>query len=375
MRERIEYKTKILPARTGAEQRYKLRHRPRRSLAFDLLAMEGESQPFDAILWNRQGQLFGVPWWPEIVAYSGTLAAGTTTISVDTTNRLFRLAPMVMVWTSASTCEVQSVESVSDNLIACAPLSAEYVNPLVVPVFPGRLEPSQEVERLTSRIANAAVEFSCEVSIGDARPSPASMTQVYGYDVLEVEPNWNSPRSRSRRILSTFDNGVGPIVVRDRGGVSFQGQDFAWFLSGRSEIQALRDFIDRRAGALSPFWVRTGREDLTVAQQTTAGSTGILVKACGYTTRMFPDSARRYLAIQNPSGGWIYRKVTSSSAAGATETLGLDSTVGAVLPVGTSVSFLTLCRLEDDSTEIEWSNVVLAQATTKLTELPKEVPA
>lgn len=374
-RERIEYRTDIISARTGAEQRIKLRMKPRRSLSFSVSNLSNdEAEQFESLIWRRSGDLFGVPWWPDGVRYTGTLSVGGSTIAIDTTNRLFSLAPMVMVWVDSTHFEIQTISSVSGSLITCTPLAAAYTNPFILPVFPGRLPDEVGIDMATSSISQADLRFACEVGINDPRPTPAVPTQAYGFDVLEVTPDWDGPKTSVKRLLQRFDSGSGPVIVRDRGGVSFQGQPFRWFLSTRAEIQAFRDFMDRRVGSLVPFWVATWREDLTLAQAATNVSTGIVVKWAGYTSRMFPDRARRYLAIRT-AGGWIYRKVTSSSETATTETLTLDAATGVALAAGTMVSFLTLARMKDDDAEIEWSNVGLAQATTEFVELPKEVPA
>ncbi len=374
VKEGVEYATKSVTSRNGKEQRYRLRGIPRRRLAFNVSLLDGENQSFEALLWNRQAGVFGVPWWQDAVRYNGTLAAGATTIAIDTTNRLFGLANMVMVWTSPTTCEVQTVESVGANLITCAALGASYVNPLIAPVFVGRLEPSQDRDYLTSRIATAGIKFACEVSEDDAMPSPASMTQVYGYDVLQVVPDWQQPSVTARRNVAKLDTGIGPITVLDRSGTSFQEMEFPWFLSGRSEIQQFRDFVDLRMGALVPFWVPTWRADLVLDADAPSNASAISVKACGYSSRMFSSTARRYLAIRTPAGGWIYRKATSASAVASSESIGLDSQVGTALPAGTAVSFLVLCRLADDAAEIDWKTAGVATAKTKFLELPREVP-
>lgn len=335
---------------------------------------QAETQLLDAIIWKSQGTVFAVPWWPDGVQ-SSALVAGATTISVDTTKSLFALAPLVMIWESPSKCEVQTIQSVSAGLISCNPLASSYTSPLILPAFPGRMASTMDLDRTTKAVTEGSIRFACEVGSSDPRPSPAAMTQAYGYDVLEVEPNWEKPTQKARRILSVNDNKMGTIVVADRGGVSFQDGSFRWFLDGRDQIQQFRDFFDRRAGRLVPFWVPTWREDLTIAQAAGAASTGIVVNDASYTARMFPDRARRYLAIQNPAGGWIYRKVTSSSQGTGTETLGLDSTLGVAIPAGTPVSFLVLSRVADDSAAIDWTSQTFAESSMKFSELPKEVPA
>lgn len=373
IRERVEYKTSVYTSRNGMEQRARLRNIPRRGIEFSVLPMDRtEAQSLDSLLWARQGQVFGVPWWPDGVQFSGTISQGDTTIAIDTTNRLFSLSTMVMVWESPARCEIQTVESVSASLVTCSALSATYTNPIVLPVFVGRLEGDVDIARVTPYLSEGTVKFACEVGSSDPRPSPGALPQVYGYDVLEVEPDWQTHGQKSRRILSRFDPGYGMTYVRDRSGISFQSFPFRWFIDGRAAVQTFRDFVDRRAGALVPFWVPTGREDMTLSQQAASGSNAIVVRSAGYTARMFPDVSRRYLAIRNPNGGWLYRKVLSAGVAGEEETIGLDAQHGVLLPAGTAVSFLTLCRLQDDVAEIEWANTSFGEAQQRFVELPKE---
>jgi hypothetical protein len=355
------------------EQRARLRKIPRRGLEYEISLPAGRK--LDSLLWAFQGETFGVPWWPDADRYSGTISAGTTTISCNTTNRLFGLSRLVMVWSSPDQCEIQDVSSVTDSLITCSAISGTYTNPLILPVFIGRMDASQDLSRVTSRFTQGRVRFACEVNADDPVPSVVPPSLLYGNYVLDVRPDWQGPQQTARRILSRFDAGIGPVTVSDIGDLSFQSQGFQWFLHGRVKVQQFRDFVDLVGGAQVPFWVPTWRQDLILSQEAASNASAITIQSVRYSARMFPDRARRYLAIKSPSGGWIYRKATSASASGNEETLTLDAQNGVVLPVGTSVSFLTLCRLADDDAEIDWSTTEFGQATTRLVELPREVPA
>lgn len=373
VRDRVEYKTAILTSRNGMEQRARLRKIPRRGIEFDVSLPHG--QKLDSRLWKSQGDKFGVPWWPDSVRYFGTLTAGSTSINCDCVDRLFALAPMIMVWSSPDQCELQWTRSVTDTAISCYALTRSYTNPTIMPVFVGRMDASQDLSRVTSRFTQGRVRFSCEVGSSDAAPSVPAYSPVYGNYVLEVRPDWQGPQQNARRILSRFDSGIGPVTVSDVGELSFQSQNFQWFLHGRTKAQEFRSFVDLVAGSQRPFWVPTWRQDLILSQPAASNASGFTIQACGYTSRMFPDRARRYLAIRNPSGGWIYRKALSASEIGNEETITLDAQNGVALPVGTAVSFLTLCRLAEDDAEIEWSTTEFGQATSRFIELPREVPA
>ena len=163
--EKVEYLTGISVARTGAEQRQKLRRTPRRTISFRLATLDvQESELFHAIAWNDQARVLGVPVWSDAVVYSGTLAAGTTTIAIDTTTRLFSQDGRVMVWSSALDCEVQTISSVSAGLLTITALSKTYTGPLMIaPVLPGRMATEIEVERTTGEIAQGDFTFLCEV--------------------------------------------------------------------------------------------------------------------------------------------------------------------------------------------------------------------
>lgn len=379
IKEKVEYLTTLVgPSRTGKEQRFRRRAIPRRSLSFSLLTMEPqEFQALESLLWRRQSGIFGVPFWPEAIQATAPVSAGATTISVaSVANRLFSLAPLVMIWSSWNACEVQTLESASGGLLTVGQVSGTYQGlPWIVPVFPGHLQDSQELELRTSRVGISKVQFACEVGFDDPAPSPPAESLVYGYRVLQAMPNWkNAPSQKLSRILSRLDNGVGPVSVMDKAGIGFGSQTFQWWMPTHADVQALRHFFDSRTGRLVPFWVPSWREDLTLSSTTAAGDSSIQVKACGYATSMFQDSARRYLVLWKPDGSMIFRKVTSASVVGSIESLGLDSSVGAILPAGSPISFLTLCRMDKDELEISWKTTEFATAEVEHVEIPREVP-
>lgn len=165
VRERVQWLTAVTQARSGKEQRARLRTIPRRALAWNVTVLDERlAQVLEGLLTGWQSSMFAVPWWPEQVVYSGTMAAGATSIPVSTAGTMFVKAPMVLVWVDPLTCEVQTVQSVGPSAVTCSALQASYTNPLVVPVFPGRLPERVQLARITPKLAKATVEFACEVT-------------------------------------------------------------------------------------------------------------------------------------------------------------------------------------------------------------------
>jgi hypothetical protein len=144
-------------------------------------------------------------------------------------------------------------------------------------------------------------------------------------------------------------------------------------------VTALRAFLLARFGQLVPFWVPTWDQDLVMAIDAPSGSSTITIKSVFYTRFLFPDNARRYLALIPTSGAGPnqYVAITGSVDNGdGTESLTLAAELGAdVMAANTMVSFLTFARLDSDELAISWITTEYAEAVVAIQELPREVPA
>lgn len=198
-----------------------------------------------------------------------------------------------------------------------------------------------------------------------------------GFDVLDQQ-NHNM-----REAIATAFERFGSLTVNPSGRKQwddFAGQPltvrtFEWFANGRTECSTLRAFLEARQGRLVPVWVPTWCWDLNIATNALAGSASIVVSALGYTNLLFPFPARQHLAIVG-GGTFVCRKVNTAVDNGdGTESLGLDAAIGSDLTAGKAlVSFLTLCRLEEDRTPIRWYGRNNAEATIRFREVPLEIP-
>jgi hypothetical protein len=202
-------------------------------------------------------------------------------------------------------------------------------------------------------------------------------TTYQGFDVLEIEPSAVASREFThRRNLARLDSRTGKLRARDRSGVAVvKPGGFVWLLDGRTEIQAYRDFIAARRGALVPVWVPTWNRDLEMDTDLAAGNVNLSISKIGYTKFMFTTVARRHIAFLLADGTRYYRKIIGASESSSNEVLTLDSSIGVPIPKATMVAFLTLCRLAVDDPELTWHNRDVAEAVLDFVELPKEVPA
>lgn len=200
-----------------------------------------------------------------------------------------------------------------------------------------------------------------------------------GWDVLPVVHNMREAIAESfARRGTLIGSAVGAREFDDHAGLALPERSFQWTCLDRAACVALRDFLDARKGRLVPFWAPTCCRDLELASDAAAGVT-LSVRRAGYTDYLFGLGApRRHLAIFPAGGGtMLARKVTNAVSASQTlETLTLDATTGQTLVAAkTVISFLVLCRLAEDLTEIEWTSTARCEAALRFVELPREVPA
>lgn len=384
MEESIEYLTDVLVAYSDNEQRRGLRQIPRRAMRFRALALNArDSAGMESLVWGWQNQPYGVPWWPDAQPLLGDVPAGSFVIPVDTTDRLFIAGGLVAIWKDEYTFEALSVTATDAGSVTVAS-PTEFSWPAgpgtrVIPVLLCRLPSKASVKRLSSEIDQIDVSF-----IGEAeQPAPAptiSLTQFKGLDVLEVAPNWDdAPLNRDySRSQVTVDSKLGPVEVIDKGGSPIVGQEFPYWLDTHPSITKFRAFVLRRFGRLNPFWIPTWDQDLVLALDVGAGDPSILIKSVFYTRFFFPNRARRMLAfIPIDGSGNVYREVTGSvDNLDGTETLNLSSATGKNFTAGsTMISFLTLCRLANDSNSIKWDSSEHAESLLDFQELPRELPA
>lgn len=206
------------------------------------------------------------------------------------------------------------------------------------------------------------------------------MSVYLGYDVLDqVGHNMREPIEQEfTRLGQLVRSPEGRSFWDDFPGVATPLRSFEWPLTKtRADVTALRGFIDARRGRLVPFWAPTYAAELVMSADSLAAASSITVYSVGYRQYLFPVTARKYLALVSPDGSFLRRKVTLvTDNLDGTESLSLDAGLGVdQLAATTLVSFLTLCRLEEDRVPIRWYAAGAAEASFRFREVPNEVPA
>lgn len=196
-----------------------------------------------------------------------------------------------------------------------------------------------------------------------------------GFDVLDYWPNWESlPREFRAYSGTVLDNTTGLAVVKPRADQPRQAMQVAFRFTSRAELARFRRFVDRIRGRQKAFWMPTWQQDLVATVD--CSTTSLVVESVGYTGRMFPNNARKHLALVNYDRSIYLRGVSGASDNGTTETLTLDAAPDATVTAGKSlICFLLLVRLQIDAVELTYISPEHMEATVQVLEVPLEVPA
>jgi len=380
IREYWEWLTDVLTAHDNQEQRIRLRARPRRSVEFDILPLEQDRQWLENALWRWQARTFAVPLWTDRRHLTQPAAAGTATLNLDTRDAEFEVGGLVILLANGIAEAGEITAITGGSLTLKTPLQSDW--PASTAVWPARLGmigDRQDVDRLTDTLSQAVVRFDLE-DAGQVFTAQDSTTSYRGLPVLEDGPNWvRDLKQQYLHKIRQYDYRVGGRFVEYEGEVPNQIQEFRWLLDGRQAIDAFRRWLYARAGRLVPFWFPQPSNDLTATKIIGAGSTQLTVRHANYALFAQGQPGRQDIRIQLSDGTVFYRRIVAASEApsGTEENLQLDAALSSTGPIEPGdivrISYLQLCRLNQDAVEILWHTDQLAESSHLIRSLNHDV--
>lgn len=364
--ERMEWKTDVLTAYDGTEQRIKLRAFPRRSLEFDFTAEGHLRRKLDSALWGWGSRQWALPVWPDGEQLSASLSIGATSVPATTDTRDYVAGGLVMLLDESGNSETIEIEEVQASALTLArpTINAwEAGKTMVFPVRIARLPASHGIRRFTGDVVYGRMQFS----MVDDSGWPAAVETMYrGAPVLLTVPNWIEDIGLDyARKLAEIDYGTGPRAFNDESGFPEMIQTHRWLLDGRESISEFKSWLYSRAGKYGALWVPTWAHDIIVVANIGAAAVNIDIENIDYHVRIAAGTGRQDIRIQLASGQVFYRRITGSEVIDDDiERLTIDAALGVLVTPAdvVMVSFMALSRLDTDGVEITYAGGDLAEA-------------
>lgn len=363
--ETLEFLSTVAESPSAIEQRRGLRLTPRQYFEYSYILKGPLRTYFDMLTMRAGGSPVYVPIWHDVELLPYAHAAGSTVLSIDITYTEFMNCNVVMLG-GPHDYELVEILGRADTIVTLtSPTIYEWPKGTrAVPLKKCKLDQPPSTVRRTEDIHVARVKFcSIEPNRTDALPPLNNFGLQY---ILEEDPNEVEDLTYNyERVLSLLDNTTGLPAMSDVTGRVLQ--QFAWWRRGRAEHHRLRGLFYALDGRRVPVWVPTIYRDFEPVSPLGAGDLAIDVRRCGYTNLGGPGPQREYILIQTLSGNRHYRKVTDSVILdNDTERLFLDSAVGEDIPLNrlNRISFLVLCRLDQDTVEFHHHTATRGMTTT-----------
>lgn len=370
----LEWNTSVLTSFDGSEQRIRMRSKPRRRLEYDFTVTKTDTQRFDNILWGWQNRMFAVPQWMYGSALTAQAVAGTTSLSLSTTDRGFIAGEIAVLYASPSSYEVVEVATVSSGTLALtrATINTWPVGTKVYPATISKFEGDVPVQRQTSSVLTGHASFLANPAVTDPYVITAAATDTYnGKEIILKQPDWAGGVDNSSQYpVDAVDYSIGRLDMSITRDTPVLMKRYRWLLKSRAEVRSFRSFLGRLQGMLNSVYIPSWHDDLTMSQSISAGATTIFFYDRDFYTLVGNDPARAHLMIRTRNNGNFVRPISSVGRTGNEVSFGITTALGVALTPADilAVHYVGLYRLAADRVSITWmtDSIATAEATFQL---------
>lgn len=354
--EALAWMTSVTESPQAVEQRMGLRLSPRVSLEVTYTLFKQQRSYFDLLNMVAAGSPIYMPMWYDRAILTNDVPIGGVSLLFDTQYTDFQNCQFAIIFTDAFNFEVVEIASFTDSSLTLAAGTELFwlAGAEVFPIRKCRVESQLSGNRYVDKAFKGTMRFQ-SLEPNDSI-SEITLNEYLGNPVLEDEPNEEGTvQYQYDRKDYLLDMRTGVQVLSDV--APFVTQNHSWFAKGRERLSRLRGLLYTLQGRRRPIWVPTFFSDLDLAEDADELDTVLTIKRCGYTDTGGPFLHREHILIHLRDGTRIYRKIIASVIVGEEglfeeieleDAVGVDITPDSVL----RISFMSFCRLDQDSVEL-----------------------
>jgi hypothetical protein len=365
--ETLVWKTDVIEAYDGGEQRIRLRRSPRQQLKVKAYLDRIERNHVENLLVGWRKRIWAVPMWIEARSADSPITSGDLTIDVDTRWGDFRTDGLAVVWESPDKFDVFQIAGLTDSEITLyRGVNDDYPAPVIMPVRSARM---MKNPTRTASGHDGILSADLEVTDNTYFDTDPSDIQFLGEDFYDVTPLYDEggdglDDEYEHRIV-LLDYGVGEARQYAPWDHIKIARSFELVLEGLEQIWEHRMWLHRRAGKLRPFYMTTYENNIWIL---TEGNIGDSFEAYqnSYVTH---GSERNHLAFRlKADGSYIFKTVTGvENLPSGNMSITIDSALNVDAADVDEVSFVGLKRLDSDRLSFTWmaNNVAITKVPMK----------
>lgn len=355
-----EWATDITTTTGRIECRRGLIDRPYRKMEADFVGLEaGDARSLEALILAQATGQIQVPMWPDASRLKTPAVAGTPTLVCDTTNRRFFVGSPVIVAYKRTGHRTQwdfEVKTILSKTDASITLTTNLVNswPIESRVYPAltcEIDPTQQIQMLTSDLGSAALAFQEKFSSTaqgrtSAPETTPSFCQSFGsYPIYPFFVNWKDVQAISDQNAATSVVGLAEMSEL----YGDPGMKFQVPFVGRNRLESYRglQFFDSRCGRVFPFWMASPVKGATITSVSAGGFT-FAGNGVDYAAWV-----GKHISFMLLDGTFACHRVLTAGAGVATVSPSIDTAVVSVATIK-KFSRMWLCRFDSDSMREDW---------------------
>jgi hypothetical protein len=375
VREQLSWKTNIITARDGTEQRYGVRQIARRTLTYKMIfsTAEEERDIYEKLLSKGDG-VFSIPVWFSPIRVLSDSPSGAAAVNINTDRYDVQAEDQFYYELDDGTYDIFRVQSVVGNVVNLYTTLAGAVTtatrlyrvlPVYLPQRPSlrrgayqHLETTLELRVTTPRDLFTGeaetVEIGSSLQLRD-RVLSATVYTLGGVPIMNARPMIEGTVEETFEWdyeVIDYETGVfEQSTTKDEASVIME----RFYLVKNLDQWFFYNFVlDYMHGQRKPIWLPTWQKELSDRVSATT-STTITISDERYADDFPADSSHRGLWIRHTSG-WLARRLTAVEKDGQGNTV---LTVEPPLPLDFpqvppfEMGFLVLARLGSDDVQID----------------------
>lgn len=369
--ETLEWKTDVMEAYDGTEQRAGLRKYPRQQFTYSVILSVKQDRVMRGLLFDWLPRVFAVPLWWEARRTTTPIAAGSLIVPVSTLYGDFEVGQLIMIWrTNEAFDSVEIVSFTDTEIVVASQLGHDY--PAGTLIAPMRTAYSQTVPS-AARIPNSYTEYTVEfTTISGSNRADATGQATYADKVLLDDCNLSVSAQADgfSRPVVVLDNETGRVFQSSRTDRSRYRTKKVWDASSQEELWRVRRLLHYFDGSRLSFFLPTFRDDAQVIETIGPSALTFRIANIGYTT--FYQSRRPFADVRlifTDGTSLIRRVIDSELADNGDEVLTISAAfrpTAITLDLIAGLQFVMLCRISDDKATIEHETLGSARITVNL---------
>jgi hypothetical protein len=357
-------KTDIRRKRTGTEQRAALREVPRQrfNLIFELDGFD--RQFFDAIIFDKQHVVLGIPVWYEPARLESAIAVDDTVITVDSTAYSdYRADSLAIVWNGADDFEALEISSFTATTITFkTPFTKTFaVGARVMPIRVAFLNQAIRGTKLRKTIQRNQIQVT--VLDNDVDLSDTSAFSTFNSKVFVDEPNMveggNLSESYERR-MTIIDNQTGVFDVFSEQTITPRGHVKQFFCGNRQRLWEVRQLLHALKGRAISFYTPSFFDEMTVLNSIAPAGTVLTIRNIGYN-RLIQDRLPKKdlrIVLKDGTESAVLTVQSSTEVSSTTEQITVSPAFGITADPDDieRVEYIEKVRMDSDEVKIKHTN-------------------